>query len=240
MWLFGSVVLLGLVSVEVSTGEEKMGQEKVALLFTTHCRLLTATTRHAFSQADFAKYADDANVKIIITHGAITPDSRFGVQRASEERIPVFVNETRDVIGVSADKLKSIFTGTIRDWSELGSSPGRIKLHLHGGELQKKALEAFLEKEGAGASVPNVVPRSYHISYDALASSGARDPDALVIGLRRMRASGLKAVPVDGKAISLDTAESYPLRMPVAVLTRKGVPEAAELQSLLDELKRSP
>ena len=193
-------------------------------------------TRHAFTEAEFAKHGAETDTRVIISHGRVVGDARFQRLIRAEARVPLFVHETRDLSEISSALLKKILRGEFSSWAELNSGRGKIHLYLHGGNLQKSAFKTFLATLEVETASLTHCRRYYHQSYDDLATSAAADRNCFVIGLRELNPKGLRVLRVDTKPMCLDASKSYPLSMPVAILVRKGALSQQEVVEMVDRL----
>jgi phosphate transport system substrate-binding protein len=102
--------------------------------------LVKAYAQKSGTAPDHYDLIDGAGCDIILSTAAETPDAII-----ANDGIVAIVNPLNPVTRLSETQLREIFEGTIRDWSQLGGSPGPIVPILpEGSSAEAKALAATL------------------------------------------------------------------------------------------------
>jgi hypothetical protein len=173
---------------------------------------------HVYSRNDFLQTVRDSNKTFIVAHGISERIDQFTAVRAYYEFVPVFISDKREPQNLTSQELISILKGDITDWKQLNSTAGRITLYLHGGVLQQKVFGKFLETIGLTTDDLQKTNKVYGADYDSLEKLASKDPDAIVIGLKKPKPDNLKTVSINGVSI-LDyrQMQNYPLRIPVTI-----------------------
>ncbi|MFA5181395.1 MAG: hypothetical protein WC405_08755 [Syntrophales bacterium] len=166
----------------------------------------------------------------------IAPPNAFQRDLLHEEFVPVFVSDVNACDNLQKIQLIAILKGETTQWEQLGCGLGRITLYLHGGDLQRKTAQTFFKTLGIEPEALAKSSPSYVNTYQDLAVAAAKDPHALVIGLREFHPPGLKTVSVDGH--SLADQANYPLRLPIYIHTRSGDAGAADTRDRVVEIIR--
>ncbi len=158
--------------------------------------------------------------------------------------IAVVVHPGSTLDKLTKDQVRDIFTGKIRDWSELGGPAGKIVAISR--DTSSGTFEAFGELVLKGAKVrPDALMQA---SNQAVATTVARTPQGIgYVGLGFL-SDAVKALDIDGVTPSQETVLSgkYPVSRPLFMYTN-GEPsglakeyisfvKSAEGQALADEL----
>ena len=117
----------------------------------------------------------------------------------------VLVNQSSPITNLTKAQVANIFTGEINDWSEIGGTPGPISVYTRNTasgsykDWQKLAMEGRDYAEGSlkmagGEQVQTVGKNQGGICY---------------VGLTYSKATGIKAVSIDGIAPIAANAKSY-------------------------------
>ncbi|MEN6329643.1 MAG: phosphate ABC transporter substrate-binding protein [Methanobacteriaceae archaeon] len=142
-----------------------------------------------------------------------------------KEGIVVAVNLENPVDDLSKDELRSIFTGNISNWKELGGPDAPINVVVReDGSGTRKAFEDLVMKKTDKIKSDAIV----QTSTESIKLVVEQDPNAIgYISLAHM-SSTVKAVKLDGVYPSLETIidGSYELQRPFLFLTR-GEPKGA-------------
>ncbi|MFA5336752.1 MAG: phosphate ABC transporter substrate-binding protein [Candidatus Omnitrophota bacterium] len=138
--------------------------------------------------------------------------------------IAVVLHPSNNISALSKKQIKQIFTGVISDWSQLSGAEGKIVVISR--DTSSGTFEAFnelvLNKEKVR---PDALMEA---SNQAVASIVAKTPGAIgYVGLGFI-SSDVKAVTVDGIAVSKETVllGKYPVSRPLFMYTN-GTPQGA-------------
>ena len=143
----------------------------------------------------------------------------------AKDGIAVVVNNNNTVEGLTVDQVKKIFTGEIKDWSEVGGKKGAITVVVREeGSGTRGAFEELVLGKGT-KFVANAVVQN---STGAVKTAVAKDPNGIGFMSSGSVDKDLKAVKVDGVAPSESTVldGSYKISRPFLFLT-KGTPDPA-------------
>jgi phosphate transport system substrate-binding protein len=134
----------------------------------------------------------------------------------------LIVNRANPVTDLSRDQLRGIFDGTIRDWSEVGGTPGPILVLLRpASSPTRAALEPVLRAPGTAYRTDAVMTPDAASMLNAVMASGR------AIGM--ISAPHLAGLPDAPRAIAVgglvptkaNVADgSYPFRRPISLLVR--------------------
>ena len=126
----------------------------------------------------------------------------------------VIVNKASPVSGLTKEQVAKIFTGDIKDWSELGGTPGPISIYTRNTasgmykDWQRMAMDGRSYAEGSvklGGS-------------DSPAQQVAKDPKGIsYVSPAYSRATGIKALPIDGIEPIGKNAENYAYSRPLYI-----------------------
>jgi hypothetical protein len=198
---------------------------------------------HLFSESDRKKLAE-SDFDIIVDHTSVVsendPPKGFAFFGKYVELFPVFVSSDRKIESLSHDQLTKALQGST-NWGALGEAPDELHLYAHKGDLQKEAFNALMkEKMKLSSEVARSRAKDYAGNdYVALEAAGKKDPNAMVIGLRKA-SDGLKAVQLDHVSITdKEASKNYPLSMTVRIY-KKDTPRADEtLAALVESINKN-
>ena len=149
--------------------------------------------------------------------------------------ICVIVNKDNSVSGLTKDQIKDIYTGKIKDWSEVGGTPGKITVVSR--DSASGTYEAFGELALSKARV--VSSALMQASNQAVVSTVESNSSAIgYCGLGYIK-EGVKALPVNGIVPSKETVLSgkYVLSRPLFMYTN-GTPSGT-VKDFIDFIKSS-
>lgn len=176
---------------------------------------------HAFTPTELEKASKSSDISVIISHGVSGNYQNFRGQLLHVEYVPVFASKQRDVAKLTKASLREILAGKISDWRQLGSREGPINLYLHGGDLQRKSFSVFLQRS-LELNDLKIKTITYAHDYGALERLSSEDPNALVMGLMKLRPIGLTALEINGiSLLNKEVATSYPFQIPVFMYVRE-------------------
>lgn len=145
----------------------------------------------------------------------------------AKDGIAVVVNNNNNVEGLTKDQVKKIFSGEIKDWSEVGDKKGAITVVVReeGSGTRGAFEELVLGKDSK--IVANAVVQN---STGAVKTAITKDPNAIGFMSSGSVDQELKAVKVDGVAPSEATVldGSYKISRPFLFLTKGTTDPAAK------------
>jgi phosphate transport system substrate-binding protein len=152
--------------------------------------------------------------------------------------IAVIVNANNPVSGLSAEQIRGIYTGALRDWNQVGGRAGKIAVvSREPGSGTRGAFEEIvkfqdelvlgaIEFDGTGAVKAEVSRNADAIGYISLGSAD----------------SSVKTLDVGGAAATTANVVngSYPIARPFLLLTKKGRTLNRETSAFLDWILTEP
>lgn len=127
---------------------------------------------------------------------------------AGWDMIAVIVNEKRGIRKLSMKQIEGIFTGDIRDWSELGGKPGKISVYTRNATsgthriFRKLALNGRDYGDQARQLMGN----------EQIATEVSSNENGIgFVGLAFAKKKGLRALKIDGVLPKPRNREKYPL-----------------------------
>lgn len=118
----------------------------------------------------------------------------------------VIVNKASPVSALTKEQVAKVFTGDIKDWSEIGGTPGPISIYTRNTasgmykDWQRMAMDG---RSYTGGSVKLG-------GSESPAQQVAKDPNGIsYVSLAYSKASGIKALPIDGIEPIGKNAENY-------------------------------
>ena len=132
--------------------------------------------------------------------------------------IAIVVNAGNPVKGLTKQQVEKIFTGDITDWSAVGGTAGKISIYTRNtssGTYSDFKELAMKKRDYAGAS--QKMAGNEQIAAEVGKNAGGIG----YVGLAYIKASGLKALPVEGVAPSEATVrgKTYPYSRPTFYYT---------------------
>ena len=151
-------------------------------------------------------------------------------QVAALDGVAVVVNPANPVSDLTAEEIRSVFTGETADWAELGGAPGPIA--VYGREAGSGTRGAF--EESAGAVGRCRYTNEYGSSGDVVGSVAA-NPGAIGYTSLSTAGSGVKALRVGGVPCTPETIRdgSYPIQRPLLLVTKEGAALSPETEAFL-------
>jgi phosphate transport system substrate-binding protein len=132
--------------------------------------------------------------------------------------IAVIVNSANPIKSLTKKQVEQIFTGEVTDWSALGGSGGKISIYTRNtssGTYSDFKELAMKKRDYAGSSQKMA-------GNEQIAAEVGKNPNgAGYVGMAYMKASGVKAVPIDGSVPSVKGVQdhSYPYWRPTFYYT---------------------
>lgn len=123
------------------------------------------------------------------------------------DMIVVVVNKNNPVSSLTKRQIAGIFTGAIKDWSEVGGTPGPISIYTRNtssGTYKDWQKMAMRDKDYATSSQKLA-------GNEQIASEVANNAGGIgYVGLAYAKAKGTKTVAIDGIAPEVNNVKSYP------------------------------
>ncbi len=119
--------------------------------------------------------------------------------------VAIIAHANSPVANLTKDQVREIFTGKIRNWTEVGGPDADIHLYIR--DPISGACLGF--KEIAMKNEEYAAHPKLHTNYTSLVTAVAADPNGIgYCGLSQAKASGVKALTVDGIEASAATVNS--------------------------------
>ena len=148
------------------------------------------------------------------------------------DMITVVVNKNNPVANLTKKQIAGIFTGAIKDWSEVGGAPGPISIYTRNtssGTYRDWMTLAMSNKDYAKGSQKLA-------GNEQICAEVAGNKNGIgYVGLAYATSKGLKAVSVDGVAPVAANVKGYPYSRPTYLYTN-GDP-AGKVKEFLDFCK---
>jgi len=132
--------------------------------------------------------------------------------------IAVIVNSANPIKSLTKKQVEQIFTGDVADWSAAGGSGGKISVYTRNtssGTYSDFKELAMKKRDYAGGSQKMA-------GNEQIAAEVGKNANGVgYVGLAYTKASGVKVVPIDGVAPSVQTvhAKTYPYARPTFYYT---------------------
>lgn len=144
--------------------------------------------------------------------------------------IAVIVNQANPVKGLTKRQVEQIFTGEVTDWSAVGGAGGKISIYTRNtssGTYSDFKELAMKKRDYAGGSQKMA-------GNEQIASEVGKNANGIgYVGLAYSKASGIKAMSIDGVLSSVQTVQNktYPYARPTFYYTN-GEPSGLAKQFL--------
>ncbi|HRQ87513.1 MAG TPA: phosphate ABC transporter substrate-binding protein [Bacteroidia bacterium] len=135
------------------------------------------------------------------------------------DMIAVIVNAKNGVEGLTTEQIEGIFTGDIKDWSELGGDAGPISVYTRNTSsgTYKTFQEMAMNDRDYGADTQKMA------GNEQIAEEVAKNPNGIgYVGLAYTEKDGIKAVSVNDVAMKKENAKDYPISRTLFFYTVKG------------------
>lgn len=124
--------------------------------------------------------------------------------------IAVIVNSANSVSKLTKKQIEGIFTGDIKDWSEVGGKPGAISIYT-----RNTSSGTYSDFTKMAMSAKNYAGNAQKMAgNEEIASEVGKNPNGVgYVGMAYLKASGVKPVAVEGVLPSIATVQdhSYPI-----------------------------
>ena len=152
---------------------------------------------------------------LVVSQGFIT--SKFESQKTEYiYHAPLYVNRHTGVESITIKQFKSIMSGNLKNWVELGGNDIEIEVLLHGGVLRRASGEALLQECGICLDkLKDLKAKRYLKSNKDLEEAASKSSGGIAFGLQNPKHSNLVEIEVDGQMAIV--SNNYPLRQKVAL-----------------------
>jgi len=125
---------------------------------------------------------------------------------ACHDMIVVVVNKSNKVKSLSKDQVQKIFTGAVKDWSEVGGAPGAISIYT-----RNTASGTYKDWQSLAMGGKNYAGSSQKLAgNEQIAEEVARNKNGIgYVGLAYAKKSGILPVVIDGVAPEASNARKY-------------------------------
>jgi phosphate transport system substrate-binding protein len=132
--------------------------------------------------------------------------------------IAVIVNSANPLKGLTKKQVEQIFTGEVTDWSAVGGSGGKISIYT-----RNTSSGTYSDFKELAMKKRDYAPSSQKMAgNEQIASEVGKNPNGVgYVGLAYTKASGIKVMPIDGTAPSVQTVQgkTYPYARPTFYYT---------------------
>jgi len=120
--------------------------------------------------------------------------------------IAVIVNSSNPVKGLTKKQVEQIFTGDVKDWSAVGGAPGPISIYTRNtaSGTYSDFMELAMKKRNYAGSAQKLA------GNEQIASEVGKNANGIgYVGLAYIKASGIRAVAVDGVVPAIKSVNSH-------------------------------
>jgi phosphate transport system substrate-binding protein len=124
------------------------------------------------------------------------------------DMIGVIVNDQNGVTDLTKEQIEGIFTGDIKDWSELGGDAGPISVYTRNTSsgTYKTFQEMAMNERDYGADTQKMA------GNEQIAEEVAKNANGIgYVGLAYADKDGIKSVSVEGVELKAENAKEYPI-----------------------------
>ncbi|KZC42099.1 MULTISPECIES: substrate-binding domain-containing protein [Rhodanobacter] len=227
----GDVATANGVVNEVAKAWEKSGHGRIELQPFNTASGIDAVASGAADLAGSARASDNSAQNANLTFTPVAWDALVIVTQSSNP-----------VRSLSLKQVHDIYYGRIHNWSEVGGSNAPIDVYAVAspGDGVEYSLRELLFGRG---NQPVAAPRLY-VNTRKLEEGIALNPNGLGVSTLASISGNpkLKAIPIDGKpATAANIADgSYPLFIPLYLVTNPRSPKAAQAQAFIDFMQTAP
>ena len=127
---------------------------------------------------------------------------------AGVDMISVIVNNANGVKELTKDQVKGIFTGSIKDWSEVGGTPGEIAIFTRNetSGTYKTFQKLAMDKVDYGSNCQKQAGNTQIVEQVSKNANGIG-----YVGLAYAKSDGIDSIKVDGISAKPKYADTYPL-----------------------------
>jgi phosphate transport system substrate-binding protein len=132
--------------------------------------------------------------------------------------IAVIVNAGNPIKGLTKKQVEQIFTGEVTDWSAVGGPSGKISIYT-----RNTSSGTYSDFKELAMKKRDYAPSSQKMAgNEQIAAEVGKNPNGIgYVGLAYDKAPGIKAIPIDGVASSVQTVQgkTYPYARPTFYYT---------------------
>lgn len=141
--------------------------------------------------------------------------------KVAYDMISVVINSANPIPALTKKQVAGIFTGQIKDWSEVGGTPGPISVYTRNTSsgTYKDWMDLAMKKKDYAPGSQKMAGNEQIVSEVASNKGGIG-----YVGLAYSHSKGIKALPVDGVAPEPANKDSYPYSRATYFYTN-GAPE---------------
>jgi phosphate transport system substrate-binding protein len=122
------------------------------------------------------------------------------------DMIVVIVNKNCPVSNLTKDQVAKIFTGQIKDWSEIGGAPGKISIYTR--NTSSGTYKDWQKLAMGGRDYPSSSLKM--AGNEQIAQEVAKNKDGIgYVGLAYSKSAGIKPVSIDGVQAVAANAKKY-------------------------------
>lgn len=148
------------------------------------------------------------------------------------DMIAVIVNKNSPLSSLTKDQVAKIFTGQVKDWSEIGGAPGKISIYTR--NTSSGTYKDWQKLAMGGRDYPSSSQKL--AGNEQIAQEVAKNKNGIgYVGLAYSKTSGTKALPIDGVEPVAQNAKKY-VYARICYLYAPDKP-TAEAQAFLDFVK---
>jgi phosphate transport system substrate-binding protein len=132
------------------------------------------------------------------------------------DMMAVIVNKNNPVQSLTKKQVAGIFTGAIKDWSEVGGTPGTISIYT-----RNTSSGTYKDWQGLAMGGKDYASSSQKMAgNEQIAQETGSNKNGIgYVGLAYIKAKGTKVVPVDGMEPTYDNVKKYPYSRPCFLYT---------------------
>jgi phosphate transport system substrate-binding protein len=132
------------------------------------------------------------------------------------DMMAVIVNKNNPVQSLTKKQVAGIFTGAIKDWSEVGGTPGPISIYT-----RNTSSGTYKDWQGLAMGGKDYASSSQKMAgNEQIAQETGSNKNGIgYVGLAYIKAKGTKVVPVDGMEPTYDNVKKYPYSRPCFLYT---------------------
>lgn len=127
---------------------------------------------------------------------------------AGHDMIGIIVNSKNGIEDITMEQIEKIFTGDIKDWSELGGEAGAISVYTRNTSsgTYKAFQEMAMKKRDYGSDTQKMA------GNEQIAEEVAKNANGIgYVGLAYATKEGIKAIKVDGVELTPANKDTYPI-----------------------------
>ena len=124
----------------------------------------------------------------------------------AHDMIVVIVNKNSPISKLSKDQIAKVFTGQVKDWSEIGGAPGKISIYTR--NTSSGTYKDWQKMAMGGRDYPSSSQKL--AGNEQIVQEVARNKNGIgYVGLAYSKSNGIKAVSVDGVEPVAANAKKY-------------------------------